>query len=420
MTPYLYLLIVCLLLSAFFSGIEIAFVSANRLKLEVDSKRQGLTSRLLARWAKRPSHFIGAVLVGNNIALVFFGICIAVVLQPMFNADFSARWPFVVMIAQTLISTVVVLFIGEFWPKALFRLRPNALLRFFAVPFTLLSFLFFPIVMLVTFISRSVLQAVFKTRLRETGPEFSKSDLENLVKESVPPEERSAEIDPDLFENALYLTQVKARECMIPRPEIVGVDVSQSIDELKEAFIDSKLSRLVVFDQGVDQVLGYVHHQSLWKNPDSIRAIIFPMPVVPETMPAIDILSQMIKQRKSVSLVVEEFGGTAGIVTMEDILEEIFGEIKDEHDDQEFVETRIAENDFIFSGRLEIDYINDTYNLELPQGDYETLAGLILNETGKIPLREDRISVGDFQFTIVKASHTRIETVRVKKTNAER
>jgi CBS domain containing-hemolysin-like protein len=412
MSIYL-LLAICLLASAFFSGIEIAFVSANKLKLEVERNSGGVTGILLSRFVKRPSHFIGTVLLGNNIALVFFGIFIAMALGPLFNPSFAADWPYLVLLIQTLISTVIVLFIGEFWPKAIVRLRPNAALRVMVLPFSLVYLLLFPFVMLVTFVSRSVLVGMFRVRVRESSPPFSRADLEYLVKESVPEEERGSEIDSELFEKALYLTRVRASECMVPRTEIQGVDVSDGIQALKERFLETKLSRLVVFDGDVDQVLGYVHHQSLWQKPESLQAMLFTMPVVPETMPAIDILSTMIRERKSISLVVEEFGGTAGIITLEDILEEIFGEIKDEHDEEEFTETQLSAKDFIFSGRLEVDYLNEVYGLKLPLGEYETLAGLVMATTGTVPGRGQKVLIDGFEFTVVKSSNTRVETVRM-------
>jgi CBS domain containing-hemolysin-like protein len=408
------LLATCLLIAAFFSGIEIAFISANRLKLEVERKSGGFIGALLSRFVRRPSHFIGTVLLGNNIVLVFFGIFITAALAPLFSEHFNSEWPYVVLLVQTFISTVIVVFIGEFWPKALFRLRPNLALRVFALPFTVIYFVLFPFVTLVTFISRSVLLGIFRVRVRESSPPFSRADLEYLVREGVPQEENASEIDPDLFEKALYLTKVRANECMVPRTEIQGVDVSEGIEVLKQRFLESKLSRLIVYDANIDHVLGYVHHQSLWQPQPDIRAILFSMPLVPETMPAIDILTMMIRERKSISLVVEEFGGTAGIVTLEDILEEIFGEIKDEYDEEEFIETKLSDKDFIFSGRLEIDYLNETYALNLPMGDYVTLAGLLMQLSGRIPAKGEVIRTEKFEFTLLKSSKTRVETVKVQ------
>lgn len=407
-------IILSLLASAFFSGIEIAFITSNKLKLEVERTSGGVLGTILSRFAKRPSHFIGTVLLANNISLVFFGIFFAMALEPLFSPSFADDWPYVVLIIQTVVSTIIVLFVCEFWPKALFRLRPNLLLRILAIPFAPIYYLLYPLVILVTLISRSVLVGLFRARVKETSPPFSRADLEYLVKESVPQQERAPEVDSELFEKALYLMKVRASACMIPRNEIQGIDVSEGLEGLRHKFIETQLSRLIVYEDTIDQVLGYAHHQSLWKDPKDLRAMLFHMSVVPESMPALDALTLMMKEHTSISLVVEEFGGTAGIITLEDILEEIFGEIRDEHDEEEFTETKVSDNEYIFSGRLEVDYLNDSYHLNLPRGDYETLAGLIMTVSGRIPQKDERVMIDGFEFTIVRPSKARIETVRVR------
>lgn len=409
-----YLIVITILASAFFSGMEIAFITANKLKLEVERTSGGVIGTVLSTFTKRPAQFIGTVLLGNNIALVFFGLFISVALQPLFSDRFREDWPYAVLFVETVISTVIVLFFCEFWPKALFRLRPNLALRVLALPFATVYYLLYPLVMMMTFISRSVLTGLFRARVKESSPPFSRADLEYLVRESVPEEERAGDIDPELFEKALYLTKVRASACMVPRPEIQGIDISEGMEALRAKFVETQLSRLIVYDENVDHVLGYAHHQSLWKNPNDIRSMLFPMSVVPETMPALDALTLMLKERTNISLVVEEFGGTAGIMTLEDILEEIFGEIKDEHDEEEFVESRLSDTEFIFSGRLEIDYLNETYGLNLPTGEYETLGGLIIAASGSIPVKDQKITIEGFEFTIVRPGRTRVETARVK------
>ena len=411
-----YIILITLIASAFFSGIEIAYVSANKLRIELSSKKGQLTGRLLSRFNEYPSYFIGTMLIGNNIALVIYGIYMALLLEPPLSMLFPASWDtgFIVMLLQTIISTLLVLIVGEFIPKLVFRINPNGILNFFVLPVTLIFLLLLPFVFVVIFISKAIIRVFFRIKVEETRPAFSRVDLESFVKEQSANSEEDREVDPKLFENALYLIQVKVKECMVPRPEIQAVDIHTSIEGLKQKFIESNLSRILIFDDSIDNIIGYVHHHDLLKRPDDIKSILFNIPVIPETMPATDVLNLFTKKRKTIAWVVDEYGGTAGIVTLEDILEEIFGEIEDEHDKEEFVEKQISDHEYIFSGRLEIDYLNDTYNLQLPEGDYETLGGMIVSQQNSIPEIKDEIEIGPYLFIILLASDTKIETVKLK------
>jgi magnesium and cobalt exporter, CNNM family len=413
---YYYIILLSLILSAFFSGIEIAYISSSKLKLEIAGKKGNLQGRILNQLNRVPSYFIGALLVGNNIALVVFGIAMAKVLEPFLidlSIIFEQSRP-LLLLAQTLISTLLILIIAEFIPKLLFRINPNALLVFFAIPVGFIFLLLFPLVALVIFVSKFLLNLLFGIKIEESKPVLSRLDLEAFVKEQITNEESEIDINADLFENALYLIKVKVKECMIPRTEIIGIDIHFSIDALKNKFIESKLSRLIVFDESIDNILGYVHHHDLLKHPKKLDSIIFPIPVIPETMPAMDALNLFTKKRGSIAMIVDEFGGTAGIVTLEDILEEIFGEIEDEHDQDDFIEKTISENEYIFSARLEIDYLNDQYKLNIPQGEYETLGGFILDNIASIPKNKQKFTIGRFEITVLNSTVTKIVTVKLK------
>ena len=412
-----YIIIFSLLFSAIFSGIEIAYVSANKLKIELAGKRGVFTGKILQWFTKLPSYFIGTMLIGNNIALVLYGIAFAQLVEPFLNSFFYGNvneTGVLTLIVQTLMSTIVVLIVGEFLPKVIFRLNPNGLLNFFALPLAIMFFVLYPFVAIVILLSKLILKYIFKIKVEESKPVFSKIDLEHFVKETRPLQNEENELNTELFENALYLIKVKVRECMVPRPEIKGIDVNASIDELKEEFIESKLSRIVVYNETIDNILGYVHHHDVLKKPGDIQSIIFSLPVIPETMPAMDVLNLLTKERKNLAWVVDEYGGTAGIVTLEDILEEIFGEIQDEHDKDSFIEKQLGEREFIFSGRLEVDYLNEKYNLNLPEGDYETLSGLIISEHESIPSMDEVIYLNNFEFKILYVSDTKIETVKLR------
>ncbi len=410
-------ILLTILISAFFSGYEIAFISSNKLKIELDKKQNRLSGRILANFVKQPSHFIGTILVGNNIALVVYSILMSQLIDPWLteHLTFIKPTPLVIVLTSTLISTLIVLVFGEFLPKALFRLNPNGVLSFFAVPFQLMYWLLSPIAIGFASISVFILKKIFGLKFEEKGPVFSRQDLEHFVRQTQPQEIQHQEINTDLFENALYLTNVKVRECMIPRTEMEMIDCTASVAELKALFIQTKLSKLIVFDDSMDNIIGYVHHQDLMKQPANIKTIVKTINAIPETMPAVDCMNLFMKERKSIAWVVDEFGGTAGLVTMEDVLEEIFGEIKDEYDmAEELTEKQLAEDEFIFSGRLEVDYINEKYGLNIPHGEYETLAGYIVSRHESIPPIGEKMNIDHFELDILMGSETKIETVKIK------
>ena len=412
------IIIISLILSGFFSGIEIAYISANKLKIELLKNQGTFSGRVLSLLTSSPSKFLGTMLVGNNIALIVLGIMMSRLLEPAigellpagFNNEFS------ILLIQTIIITVMVLIVGEFLPKAIFRIKPNGFLSFFSLPLLAIYYLLYPIVQVVVSISKFTLKNILQVDYKESEPIFSKVDLEHFINQFVKNEneEEEDELNTDIFEKALYLTKVKARECMVPRTELEAIDVQTSIDDLRKKFVETKLSRLIVFDETIDNILGYVHHFDLLKQPSGIREILFPIKVIPESMPAKDILNIFISDRKSIAWVVDEFGGTAGIITLEDVLEEIFGEIQDEHDSEEFIEKQIFEDEFIFSGRLEVDYLNEKYNIGFPEGEYETLAGYIVSNHENIPDQGEDIIIDNFKFKILNVGETRIETIKLK------
>lgn len=410
------LILITLLFAAFFSGIEIAYVTANKLKLELLRKQGTLAGKMLGITTASPSRFLATTLVGNNIALIVLGILMAKLLEPAIATYLpqSANNEFVVMLIQTLITTLIVLFIGEFIPKALFRLNPDEILKFFALPLVLLYWLLFPIVQLIVSFTHLILKLIFRIDFGDDPLVFSHADLEHFINQFVKNKEEDKEINTDILERAIYLKEVRAKECMVPRTEIEGIDVNSSLEELRAEFVRTHLSRIIIYDDSLDNILGYVHHFDLLKKPATIRDILFPIKVIPESMLAKDILNLFMRDHKSICWVVDEFGGTSGIVTLEDVLEEIFGEIKDEHDTEQFVEKQVFEDEFIFSGRLEVDFLNEKYKLNLPEGEYETLAGFILSNHENIPEKGEEIFIGNFKFKILSVSETRVETVRLK------
>ncbi|KPL13442.1 MAG: hemolysin [Bacteroides sp. SM23_62] len=407
-----------LLFSAFFSGMEIAFVASNKLRLELDIKQGHLTSRVISIFTSRPGDYIATMLVGNNIALVLYGIMMAILLEPSISRYTSSEST--ILIIQTIISTLIILFTAEFLPKTLFRLSPNTALRVFAIPVLVFYFLLYPVTKLTIAISGFIMHNFMRVPrdIKAQPIAFGKIDLDNLVSESHA--KLDQQVDPEqeikLFQNALDFSNVKLRDCMVPRTEIVAFDESVSMEELRSKFIETGLSKILIYRESTDNIIGYINSKELFKNPSDLSSMIMSLPIVPETMPANKLLQSFIKDHKSISVVVDEFGGTSGIVTMEDILEEIIGEIEDEHDSSELTEDKLNEQEYIFSARLEIDYLNEKYRLDIPESDdYETLAGLILFHYESIPKINDRIHIDGFVFRILDASETRIELIHLQR-----
>ncbi|WP_057937205.1 hemolysin family protein [Algoriphagus resistens] len=410
--------ILTLVFSAFFSGMEIAFISSNKLQIELQNKQGDMTGRLLSVFVQRPGQFIGTTLMGNTISLVLYGIFMAYLMEdPLkmwlpegFNNDA------VVLFAQTLISTIVVLVTAEFLPKSLFMLNPNSMLNFFALPFWIIYILIYPVVWAVVGLSRFFITKILRLEYSEDKPVFTVTDLNSFVQNHIHKgkEEGHVEIDTKIFDNAVEFKTVRVRECMVPRTDIVSVEVGDSIEELKNVFKESGHSKVIVYRESIDDVIGYCHQLELFKKPKTIEEILTPIIIAPESALANELLIQFIQERKSLALVVDEFGGTSGIVSMEDIIEEIFGEIEDEYDSDDLIEQKISEQEYLLSARHEIDYLNDKYGWELPIGDFETLSGLILSLTENLPKKGESVTFEAYTFTVVTKQEHRIETVRLK------
>lgn len=418
----LLIIIGSLVASAFFSGMEIAFFSANRFRIELRNKQGELAAKLIAGFLKKPSDFIGTILVGNNIALVLYGSTMARLLEPLIASRWllAAENELVMLSVQTLLSTVVVLLFGEFLPKSIFRLSADRLIFLFALPMQVFYVLFYPIVRLIVLVAKGFLRLFFGVKMEEQAPVFGKNDLDYLVQEnSQEQSDGTPQVDLSYFQNALYFNEVKVRECMVHRMEVVAIDKTEDIEELRALFVESEHSKVLVFEESIDNIVGYVHYQAMFSKPSSIADITLPIMIVPETMSAMQLLKQFNADRKSIALVVDELGGTSGIVTVEDLMEEIFGEIEDEHDVDDLVEKQITDSEFVFSARHEIDYLNDKYKLDLPEGDYETLGGLIFEHHASIPEVNQFIELPGFHIFILSVSDTRIETVRLLKQSTE-
>ncbi|MBS1575754.1 MAG: HlyC/CorC family transporter [Bacteroidetes bacterium] len=405
--------ILTLLLMGFFAGIEMAFYGANRLAIELKKKQGGTTGQLLGQFIDSPVRFLGTTLIGFNLFLVFFSLQISDVMRPLW--DFWHMESNVVrLIVEIVISTFIVLVFAELIPRAIFRARSNALLSGFSRIIDFFYQMFHPLASALIKLSEWVLKYVFNIRVDEQKEVLGRSDLENLFQQSKDDHDENHDLNTELFENALELPKIKIRQSLVPRKEIVGVDVKSSVADLKNKFIETKLSRLLVFDNNIDHILGYVHQLDLFKNPASVESVLLPIPAVPESMSVTDLINKFTKERKSIAWVVDEFGGTAGIITMEDLLEEIFGEIQDEYDTEEFVEKQLSENEYIFSGRLEVDYLNEKYHFEFPVTESETLSGYIINFHETIPRQKERIIIDDYEFDVLSVTDTRIEMVKLK------
>lgn len=411
MTIYV-VIIISLLLSAFFSGMEIAYVSSNKVHIEIEKKQKNFIAVILKKITERPSKFITTMLVGNNICLVIYGLYMGRLLVDLLPIQEGVAELF----AHTAISTLVILITAEFTPKVFFQIYANTFIKLFAVPAYIFYVLFSPISEFVVWLSDTMLRVFFKTEGDEVQLSFSKIELGNYISEQMETVEDREDLDTEIqiFQNALDFSDLSAREVMIPRTEVVAVDVNIPLDELNKLFVETGLSKILVYSDNIDDLSGYVHAFELFTKPESIREVLRPVVLVPETMLAKDALNILMKKRKSIAAVVDEYGGTAGIMTVEDIIEELFGDIEDEHDSTELTEERVKANHYKFSARLEVDYLNETYNWDLPENDaYETLGGMLLHHTEEIPKKGKTMRLGDYSFKILKVSNTKIELVEV-------
>lgn len=410
-------IVITIILSAFFSGMEIAFISSNKLRVEIDYKQRRLGSRIVKRFTDKPGSFIVTMLIGNNIALVIYGIYIARLLEPKLSGFIESE--FLILLIKTLISTIIILVLAEYIPKAIFRLAPNSFLNSLSFPTLLIYIIFFPITYLVIKISNALLRLFFGVSQDDEVEKkiFSKVDLDNLVND-VQKEERDSDLekqDIKIFQNALDLSNIKLRACMVPRTEIIALEANNSLEDLHQSFIETGHSNILIYEDSIDNITGYFRLRDLFSKPSDIKSALRKIPIVPESMAANKLLTLFVAKNKKLALVVDEFGGTSGIVTVEDILEEIVGEIEDEHDYYELTERIINDNEYLFSGRMEIDYLNENYELNLPaEDDYETLAGLVFYYHGSIPKINEVIEIRNARLKILKVTGTKLELINVK------
>lgn len=403
-------------LSAFFSGMEIAFVSSNRMLAEMDREGNSIAKNIISRFYNHPNGFVSTMLVGNNIVLVVYGILVARLFD---NTIFSSLDDGMKVMADTLLSTLVILFTGEFLPKILFKNNANRLLSVFSVPAYLFYIILWPISRFSTLVSKCLLRLVgirMETESDDDG--FSKVDLDYLVQSSIENAQSDDEINEEvkIFQNALDFSDCKVRDCMVPRTEVNAVDVNDcTVDELMQKFVESGNSKIIVYDSDIDHIIGYIHSSEMFRNRDNWRECVCKMPFVPETMAAQKLMHIFLQQKKSLGVVVDEFGGTSGIVSLEDIVEEIFGDIEDEHDSTKYIATQVGENEYMLSARLEIDKVNDLFDLGLPESDdYMTVGGYILHEYQSFPKLNEVITIGRYEFRIIKSTMTKIELVKLK------
>lgn len=423
MDSSLFIIILSLVFSAFFSGMEIAFISANKIHIEIEKKQAGFLAKVLTRLTKKPSKFIATMLIGNNIALVVYGLFMGEVLMNWFlgmnpeNKIVRALLTDFSLLSRTIISTLVILITAEFLPKVLFQIYANSLLKLLAIPAYLFYLVFSLISDFVIYVSDFILKYIFRTSGDEVQLAFTKLELGDYITEQMETVEEEDEVDSEIqiFQNALEFAEVKAREVMVPRTEIMAVEIHETPKNLAKLFTETGYSKILVFKDTIDNVIGYVHSYELFKKPKTIKSILLPVEFVPETMLIQDILNVLTKKRKSIAVVLDEYGGTSGLMTVEDIVEELFGEIEDEHDTTDLREEQIDAHHFLFSARLEVDYINENYKLELPIGDeFETLGGLLVHQVGEIPEKDLEIVVDNFKFTILEVSNTKIDLVSLE------
>ena len=400
----------------FFSGIEMAFFSANRFGIELKKKQGRPGAALLSRFFENPELFLGTSLLGFTLSLVCFALMFSMVMEPIwiYAGLNSETYDMLRLIVNIILSAFIVLILAEFLPRSIFRAHSNVLLSRLVWIINIFYQLLQPLAAGFISLSNWILKYVFNVRVNEKKDSFTRIDLETLFSQNEDGEFEPQELNTDLFENALELPKIKIRQCLVPRKEIIGLDSKASPEEARNKFIETKLSKLVVYEGNIDNITGYVHQLDMFKNPENLQSVLLPIPAVPESMSATDLIKKFTLERKSIAWVVDEFGGTSGIITMEDVLEEIFGEIQDEYDSEEFVEKQISDNEYIFSGRLELDYLTEKYNLEFPEGESETLSGYIINYHETIPQQKERIIIDDYEFDVLNVTDTRIEMVKLK------
>ena len=408
------IILTTLVLSAFFSGFEIAYVSSNKVHVEILKKQEGVIANVLTKLTRKPSKLLATMLVGNNVALVVYGFemgkVMTVLLPPFFQ---NVLW-------HTIISTLIILITAEFMPKVFFQIYANQLLKVFAIPAYFFYLLFYPFSSFVMWISDFVLRIFFKTKGDYVRLSFSKVELVDYISEQMENAPKKEEVDSEvqMFQNALEFSGVKAREIMIPRTEIVAVELNESIENLIATFVSSGFSKILIYNENIDDILGYVHSFDMFKKPKTIKEVLIPIVNIPETIQINEVLNILTRKRKSMAVVLDEYGGTSGIVTLEDIVEELFGEIEDEHDKDKFIEEQISDTEYLFSARLEVEYLNETYHLDIPESEeYETLGGFIVLHNEGIPTQGEVIEIPPFTFTIEACSQTKIETVRLTVNN---
>ena len=404
------IILTTLVLSAFFSGFEIAYVSSNKVHLEILKKQEGVIANVLTKLTRKPSKLLATMLVGNNVALVVYGFEMGKVMTALLPDFFqNVLW-------HTIISTLIILITAEFMPKVFFQIYANQLLKLFTIPAYFFYLLFYPLSSLVMWISDFVLRVFFKTKGDYVPLSFTKVELVDYISEQLENVPKKEEMDSEvqMFQNALEFSGVKAREIMIPRTEIVAVELSESIENLIATFVSSGFSKILIYNENIDDILGYVHSFDMFKKPKNIKEVLIPIVNIPETIQINEVLNILTRKRKSMAVVLDEYGGTSGIVTLEDIVEELFGEIEDEHDKDNFIEEQLSETEYLFSARLEVEYLNETYHLEIPESEeYETLGGFIVLHNEGIPTQGEKIEISPFTFVIEACSQTKIETVRL-------
>jgi len=416
MTTSLIIIFITLLFSAFFSGMEIAFVSVNRLKVELDREQGSFAARLVSKLLDRKKVFISAMLIGNNISIVIYGIYTGDLITDLIvnQSSFLMDSRVLSLLLKTFISTIIVLVTAEFLPKAFFGLKPNKWLNIFSLPLTFIYYLLYPLAKFISWLSKTLISVVVKGDMTSEELAFGNIDLNYYLSEFSVEAQQDLDHEIQILQNALDFKDLKARDCQVPRNELVTLNIEESIETLRQQFIDTGLSKVLIYRETVDNIIGYVHSSELFNKPESIKTVIRPVSIVPEPMPANEVLEQLIKQKRNLAVVVDEFGGTSGIVTIEDIVEELFGEIEDEHDLDELTEIKISDNEYKLSARLEIDYLNHKYGLSLPENDeYETLGGMIVHYLEDIPKKNSNVLIEKFVLTVLSVTDTKIEEVKV-------